>query len=87
MLVWVGLMVTMIMSPAWHWFPVEITEQTMVVAVTESGCIADAPTLGLPINIGHCDALPGDIVEATYLDPARTASGHYERISKTAART
>lgn len=86
-LVGVGLMVTTIMSPIWHWFPVEITEQVTVVAVTESGCIADAPTIGLPINIGHCNALPGDTVEATYLGPVRATSGHYERVSEMAART
>lgn len=81
-LIGVALMATLVMAPVWHWFPVQVTEGVTVVAVTESGCIADAPTIGMPINIGQCNAMPGDIVEATYNAPAKTTSGYYERFNE-----
>jgi hypothetical protein len=83
----VSLMVVMVLNPVWHWFPVQVTEGVTVVAVTESGCIADAPTVGLPINIGHCSAQPGDTVMATYYAPAKATSGYYERAKEIMARS
>lgn len=85
-LIGVALMATLVMAPVWHWFPVQVTEGVTVVAVTESGCIADAPTIGMPINIGHCNALPGDVVEATYNAPIKATSGYYERFNEVASR-
>lgn len=45
--------------------PAEITENVTVVEVTESGCIAETSD-GFSLNIGPCDAQPGDSVIATY---------------------
>ena len=41
--------------------PELIEEQVKVIAVTESGCIAETLD-GFAVNIGQCDAQPGDIL-------------------------
>ena len=43
--------------------PELIEEQVKVIAVTESGCIAETLD-GFAVNIGQCDAQPGDILMA-----------------------
>lgn len=43
--------------------PEEIVEQVKVIAVTESGCIAETVD-GFAVNIGQCNAQPGDILMA-----------------------
>ncbi len=42
---------------------VEVEEQVKVIAVTESGCIAETLD-GFAFNIGQCNAQPGDIITA-----------------------
>ena len=43
--------------------PEVIQEQVKVIAVTESGCIAETFD-GFAVNIGQCNAEPGDIIMA-----------------------
>ena len=43
--------------------PEEVVERVKVIAVTESGCIAETFD-GFPVNIGQCNAEPGDIIMA-----------------------
>lgn len=43
--------------------PAEVEEQVEVIAVTQSGCIAETLD-GFAVNIGQCDAQPGDIIMA-----------------------
>jgi flagellar basal body-associated protein FliL len=40
-----------------------IDEQVKVIAVTESGCIAETLD-GFAVNIGQCNAKPGDVLMA-----------------------
>ncbi len=47
----------------WYVSPEENIERVKVVAVTESGCIAETMD-GFAVNIGECQAEPGDIVMA-----------------------
>ena len=86
-LVGVAVIVTTVMYPIWHWFPVQVTEGVTVVAITEQGCIADAPTINLPINIGHCNAQVGEVVEATYYAPMKATSGYSERVNEILSRS
>jgi hypothetical protein len=44
--------------------PELIEERVKVIAVTESGCIAETLD-GFAVNIGPCDAQPGDILMAS----------------------
>ena len=43
--------------------PELINEQVKVIAVTESGCIAETFD-GFAVNIGQCNAQPGDVLMA-----------------------
>nr|NIP61268.1 hypothetical protein [Nitrosopumilaceae archaeon]NIT99412.1 hypothetical protein [Nitrosopumilaceae archaeon]NIU86150.1 hypothetical protein [Nitrosopumilaceae archaeon]NIV64946.1 hypothetical protein [Nitrosopumilaceae archaeon]NIX60015.1 hypothetical protein [Nitrosopumilaceae archaeon] len=47
----------------WYTAPEENIERVKVVAVTESGCIAETMD-GFAVNIGSCQAQPGDFVMA-----------------------
>ena len=43
--------------------PEEVVEQVKIIAITESGCIGETFD-GYAVNIGQCDAQPGDIIMA-----------------------
>ena len=45
--------------------PEMVTERVKVVANTADGCIAESSD-GFSVNIGPCDAEPGDFVVGTY---------------------
>ena len=47
----------------WYVSPDEVIERVQVIGVTEKGCIAETSD-GFAVNIGQCDAQPGDILMA-----------------------
>lgn len=47
----------------WFVSPAETTEWVKIIAVTENGCIAETLD-GFAVNIGQCDAKPGDYISA-----------------------
>ena len=49
----------------WYVAPDEVTERVKVIADTEDGCIAESFD-GFAVNIGPCDAKPGEVIVATY---------------------
>ncbi|MBS1268945.1 MAG: hypothetical protein MAG458_01681 [Nitrosopumilus sp.] len=49
----------------WYVSPDEITERVKIIAITDDGCIAESFD-GFSVNIGDCDANPGDIIIGTY---------------------
>ena len=48
----------------WFTAPEENIERVKVIAVTESGCVAETMD-GFAVNIGECQAEPGDFVMAS----------------------
>ena len=48
----------------WYVAPVENIEMVKIVAVTENGCIGETFD-GFSVNIGDCQAQPGDVVNAS----------------------
>ena len=70
------MMVTIV--PITHWFPVQITEEGTVLAITENGCVIDTPSVAMPV-IQQCSAQPGEVIEVTYFVPAKTTSGYFEK--------
>ena len=50
---------------SWYVSPDEVTERVRVVANTADGCIAESSD-GFSVNIGPCDAEPGEVVIGTY---------------------
>ncbi len=51
-------------------FPVEITEEVKVLAVTEKGVVFETST-GVAVVTDQYDGEPGDIIEVTYFVPAK----------------
>lgn len=49
----------------WYVSPDEVTERVKVIANTADGCIAESFD-GFSVNIGPCDAEPGEFVVGTY---------------------
>lgn len=49
----------------WYVSPDEITERVKIIANTDDGCIAESFD-GFPVNIGPCDAEPGEFILGTY---------------------
>ncbi|MDX1595915.1 MAG: hypothetical protein R3327_03145 [Nitrosopumilaceae archaeon] len=47
----------------WYVTPEENLERVKIIAVTESGCIGETMD-GFAVNIGNCQAEPGDVVTA-----------------------
>ena len=47
----------------WYVSPDVVVERVEVIAVTETGCIGQTMD-GYPVNIGQCNAQPGDIILA-----------------------
>ena len=49
----------------WYVSPDYVTERVRIVANTADGCIAESSD-GFSVNIGPCDAEPGDHIVGTY---------------------
>ena len=47
----------------WYVAPDEIVEEVEIIAVTDAGCIGQTMD-GFPVNLGECNAQPGDIILA-----------------------
>ena len=80
-----GLAVLMMVTvvPIWHWFPVQITEQGTVLAITENGCVIDTPSVAMPV-IQQCSGQVGDVIDVTYYVPSKVTSGYFERFQERA---
>ncbi|AJM91584.1 hypothetical protein [Nitrosopumilus piranensis] len=49
----------------WYVAPDEVTERVKMIANTPDGCIAESSD-GFSVNIGPCDAEPGEFIIGTY---------------------
>lgn len=82
-LVAMGILMITTIAPIWHWFPVQVTEEGTILAITENGCVIDTPTITIPV-IQECSGQPGDVVEVTYFVPAKATSGYFEKMQERA---
>jgi len=57
-------------TPVLGEFPVEITEEVEILAVTEKGVVFETST-GVAVVTDQYDGEPGDIIEVTYSVPAK----------------
>ncbi len=55
-------------------FPVEITEEVEILAVTEKGVVFETST-GVAVVTDQYDGEPGDIIEVTYSVPSKYLDG------------
>ncbi len=69
----VGYMV-IFATPVLGEFPVEITEELEILAVTEKGVVFETST-GVVVVTDQYDGEPGDIIEVTYSVPVKYLDG------------
>ena len=62
--------VVIYVTPVLGEFPVEITEELEILAVTEKGVVFETST-GVVVVTDQYDGEPGDIIEVTYSVPAK----------------
>ncbi len=66
----IAVMVMTVFTPVWDQFPVEITEQVSVIAVTDAGAVVET-SYGVPGIIDRHDVEPGQTIDITYQVPAK----------------
>ena len=73
-----AVILVIILNP-WNIFPVEVTEQVTVLAITEHGCVGESE-FGVSVVVPNCSAQIGDTVSATFFVPAMVQNGYYDKI-------
>ncbi|MDH3277013.1 MAG: hypothetical protein OEM21_02825 [Nitrosopumilus sp.] len=63
----------------WNVIPTQITEDVIVIAVTEYGCVGES-SFGTSVVVSDCNANVGDEISATFNVPAMKQNGFYDRI-------
>lgn len=75
-----GLTVVLVLTlMPWNLFPVQVTEDVTVIAITTHGCVGES-TLGISVVVPKCTSSVGDVVSATFNVPAMELNGYYDRI-------
>jgi len=63
----------------WNIVPTLVTEEVVVIAVTENGCVGES-ILGHSVVVSSCNSAVGDVISATFYVPAMEQNGYYDRI-------
>ncbi len=71
----IGIFAATFVSPLAGELPVEITEEVLVVGVTDKGVVIET-SRGVPVQLDHHDAQLGEIIEVTYSIPARYVAAY-----------
>jgi hypothetical protein len=71
------LLVTTVV-PISNWIPIQITEEGLVIAITDKGCVVEVPTVDMSI-VTQCSAKPGETVDVTYFVPGKLVNGFYQK--------
>ena len=63
----------------WNFVPVSVTEDMMVLATTEHGCVGESQ-YGTAVVVPECNAKVGETVYAQYYIPSMEVNGYYEKL-------
>lgn len=63
----------------WNIFPTLVTEDVIVIAVTDYGCVGES-SFGTSVVVSNCNSNIGDEISATFNVPAMKQNGYYDRI-------
>ena len=63
----------------WNFIPTQVTEDVIVLAITEYGCVGESQ-YGVSVIIPDCGAQIGDVVSATFYVPSMELNGYYDRL-------
>ena len=74
-----GLAVVLVFTlTPWNLVPTEVTEEVVVLAITEHGCVGESE-LGVSVVVPNCSAKVGEVVLATFKIPAMEVNGFYDK--------
>ena len=73
-----AVILTLLLAP-WNWLPTEYSDEIIVIAVTDYGCVGESHT-GQSVVVSECSAMVGDVISAKYYAPASEQNGYYDRI-------
>ena len=77
-----GIAVTVIFTVTpWNYVPTEVTENVIVIANTEYGCVGESQ-YGLSVVVSECSANVGDTVPATFNVPSGKLNGYWEELER-----
>ena len=63
----------------WNFIPTQVTEDVIVLAITEYGCVGESQ-YGVSVILPDCGAQVGDVVSATFYVPSMELNGYYDRL-------
>ena len=77
-----GLAVVIVFTVTpWNIIPTQVTEEVIVIAVTEDGCVGESQ-YGVSVVVPECVAQVGDTVSATFYLPSMEINGYLEKLDK-----
>ena len=65
----------------WNIVPTMVTEDVIVIAVTEYGCVGES-VLGQSVVVSGCDASVGETISASFYTAAMNQNGYYEKVKE-----
>ena len=65
----------------WNFIPTEVTEDVMVIANTDYGCVGESQ-YGVSVVVSECSAQVGDTVSATFNVPSGKINGYWEELER-----
>ena len=71
--------VLILLFTPWNFIPVQVTEDVVVIANMEYGCVGESQ-YGVSVVVPECGAQVGDIVSATFNVPAMKLNGYYDAL-------
>ena len=77
-----GTAVILVFTPTpWNFIPVSVTEDVMVLATIEQGCVGESQ-YGTAVVVPECNAQVGETVSATFYIPSMEVNGYYEKLQE-----
>jgi len=73
-----AVVLILLLTP-WNFIPVQVTEDVVVIANIEYGCVGESQH-GISVVVPECNAQVGDIVSATFYVPSMKLNGYYDRL-------
>lgn len=78
----VAVSVTLVFTiTPWNIIPTLVTEDVVVIAVTDYGCVGES-SLGRSVIVPNCDADVGNTVSATFYIPAGEINGYLRELEQ-----
>jgi len=79
-IVCIAVVIVFTVTP-WNYIPTEVTENVIVIANMEYGCVGESQ-YGISVIVPECTAQVGDTVSATFNVPSGKLNGYWEELER-----